>query len=244
MREITIDKYLRNLLSEEEKRLFEQELKNDPALMEEFTKYQKAYQALLLGNERTLRLKMQQWKEELAPPADRVHARNIYLYLAAGLVAACILLLIIFFPQTKTPDTLFKENFTALNISSSRSLPPNQDSPLSKMAERYNRKNYETLLREYHSLGKDSDIYTKDMASLYLGVSYLHLNKSTQAVRYLKNVSNQSDPELYVHAQWYLALAQLQSNQIQAAKTSFQKITQDTRHLYYPKARKILNDLP
>ena len=242
MDEDHIDRYLKNQLSEKERSLVEKEINQNPEFAQEFDLHKTALKALELGNERQLRAKMQTWKKEINQPTQS--KSKLLPYGLAASLAAFILLLIIFMPVQKQAEQLFKENFTPLSLSNSKGTTKEQDYQ-EEIQMMYQHKNYAGILNYHKDLSpnEEKDTYKIDFVSLYYGVSALHTNDTPKAIHALKRISSSANPELYAQSQWYLGLAYLKNKQTQDAKKIFEQIKSDPRHLYYQKAKKILNHL-
>ncbi|NJO01119.1 MAG: hypothetical protein HC880_04940, partial [Bacteroidia bacterium] len=145
MDEEIIDRYLRNQLSQEEKQLFEEELENNPAL----AKDRLALEILRLANERELRAKMKTWRSEVSQPKTSLpKPRYRYAFMAAAAIAAGILLIGLLYPRQKEASILFKENFTALEISTNKTLPDNADYQ-ADIINLYDSSAYQTIIERY-----------------------------------------------------------------------------------------------
>lgn len=80
-------------------------------------------------------------------------------------------------------------------------------------------------------------------AQFYLGLAFLEQEKPEAAVPYLSSVAGQTGNLLSESAEWYLALAYLHQGNRDRCESTLRRISGDSQHPYYEKARNLENAL-
>lgn len=226
--------YLNNELSDAQKYLLEDELKNDPEL-------QKKLDQLKITGGATeaygLKIKLDQIHDELYTDNNKpkIGIRKLYYYVAA----ACISLLALgwwLYSPTQSSAELYTQYFEVYpDFVTSRAI---EESGLSKAIQYYNDEKYQLAANEFQVLYLGDSL--KYDVSFYLGLSYLNTGSNTKAIKILNSVVENSD-KYQQQARWYLALAFLKNNQLDKAKTTLLKIKPLEYH--YSESREIIENL-
>lgn len=135
---------------------------------------------------------------------------------------------------------LFTENFTAYtNIIAPNRRGNNDERRLSLAFLAYDNKQYQKAIDEFEALKSDT---LQNELTFYIGVSYLALEEVEKAMITLAEVSE--DSRFAMEKQWYMALAYLKKNDIDATKEALNKaLALSTDPVLTRKATELLDKL-
>ena len=205
-----IIKYFEGTLSIEELKEFNTLLINDNDFKEEF-EFQKELQDTLILNDRE-QLKKEILKWDTVNNKRRFNSWQI----AASLIILLGTSLLFFFnSQSISTEELYASNFEPYrNILQPIVRGEHKDDIQSKAFEAYETKDYENAILHFNEILKKEPNAT---ISFYKANALLQLNKANQAITILE--ANIKNPDtLQDRNLWYLALAYLKDNNIDASK--------------------------
>lgn len=231
-----IDRYLGDLMPKEERISFEKELKTTPSLqfaLEELKELEEGVERALLKQ------KLNDFHAELPAEDNAVKRleqstrsnRSVWYAVAAVFVIAMGVLWV--YSSEPTNEKLFAKYFTPdPGLPTVMSTSSNYDF-YDAMVD-YKRENYSIAIQKWTSLQAIKP--NNDTLNYFLGVAQLANKNEAAAMMYLKKVSDNSQNVFYAETNFYLGLAQLQANDIEAAKKSFGKSS-------LPKSKLILEEI-
>lgn len=244
-REILLEKYLMNELSDEEAKQLKKIIETDEAFKEEveirsvlYADYKTDIKKELIKNLATTKAAIPQL------PEQSTSSTKIYKLLRPVLSIAAILaigIMGLWFFQNNQP------NISQLAMESLKEQPPgitvlmdentNTDANWNAAVEAYQKKEYKiaaTLLEQ--SVTKTSK------HNFYLGLSYLHQQPiiAEKAIEYLKKVV-ETNSQFTEEANWYLSLAYAINNNAAEAQKYLEQIPNESG--YYAKAQKMLESI-
>lgn len=250
----TIQSYLDGSMTAEEKKQFEEQLRNDPALAETFRTYigiESSMQAAPANdkNEEGLRLSLEKLNKEhfgerpsvtTSPSTRPAVTRRIF---GTWQAAAAILVIVIgsavwllLKPAGEEAD-LYRKYAQHTQLDTSPRSGGN-DTLASDAANAFNAGQYAvaaSLLETYHAHdSSDTEMY------LALGICYLELDKLPQARQIFSNIA-QGTSTLIHKARWYIALSWLKQKQYGNCRTVLESIPPGTD--VYDRAEDLLKEL-
>lgn len=234
---ILFEKYINGMMSKVDKENFEEILKLDSVLNDDFTIYKNlnSYLEHKISNES----KNNEFEKNLNKISDDYFTtKNVnkstfklsYLAVAASVLIAFGLFV---FDSTSKPVygdyALHQEiNFTVRG----------DDNELLFNAEKsFNNGNYSKADLLFTDIIK-SKLHNNEVL-LYAGISKVEINEFDEARSILEKLTNGNSAYKY-EAQWYFALSYLKQNNIEALKIQLNKINKDSE--YYLQAQKLLNN--
>ncbi len=148
-------------------------------------------------------------------------------------IAASLLIIVcglgVYQYATITPDKLFSENYNAYTMSVTRG-----DADATALVKAFNEKDYEGTIKQYAVL---NDIQQKE--NFIVAQAYLVTNKYNYAIEAFNAVlekNSLSKEKLYNDdAEYFLAMSYLKNNDIALAMPIFERINNNTNHLYNDK---------
>jgi len=237
-----IEEYLEGDMSREERERFEQDLKSNPLLAEEFELYQSIGKGI---NEHyaadELKHKLKNLDEELDRGDTKKPPIPLYPYrwLAAAAVVIVLMISGIVIYQTYYATSLDK---IALHYwEEDRGLPVlmGSQNTLDNAMNLYKEKRYDESLRELeHLLANHSG---SDTLNYYAGVVNFKLNKYFDAMKYFSVVPTTST--FKESAEYREALSNLMLGNKETASGILQKIASNNAHLYHQQAKEILQSI-
>jgi hypothetical protein len=140
-------------------------------------------------------------------------------------IAASLLIVAGFFiwnwQSAATPETLFVANYESLIFDVNRSSEATADGQ--KMAQLYQKKDYEAFLNQYPIYLQNNQGIAKD--TLYLGIAAMELNQFGTAKIYFKTLVEQG--KFQDDATWYLALLSLKEKDVEEARKWLKNILEE-----------------
>ncbi|MEI6409505.1 MAG: hypothetical protein WCR52_08990 [Bacteroidota bacterium] len=229
--------YRNRQMPEAERSAFEAQLKNDPAFAEEFATWAAIYTGIQEKGDETLDRELFALGKKLlaedaeapntiAPQAPNLKARRVMLPRWAYAVAAFALLLLLAWPvyqRLNSPEnayasaeTLFSEHFQQ------PSAPVVRDAAAEPWRDAYTQKHYPEAIAALEQRLADPNFSRRSEANLFLGLAYLGTKNAPKAIAAFQQVS--PDSFEFEDAQWFQALALLQSGDIHQARILLQTI--------------------
>lgn len=252
-----IIKYLDGEVIGEEKTLFEQRLKEDSSLEQTFQLVKEVDHTLADDNLTSFISKLKE-TQILYLASEHPNTengknnsgtfgivrilRNKKLQIAAS-IAMLLIVSTVFYKIhfSVSPDSLFNNFYQPYEASLiTRSSNPTDVSDLIRGIQFYDKGNYANAISKLEVvLLKEKN---NTAAHFFIGVSYIETKDFKKAIENLKYVINQNDTAFIEHAQWYLALCYIKTNQNKLATPILSKIVQ-SKNLYKPMASEILKKL-
>jgi len=228
------EKYYMNQLSQVERQKFENQIKEDKSLADDYEVFVLIQEHLSSGMNIDKALSSLDEIHHTTKPKTKITIISHRITIAATLilVAAAIFLM-----RPKGPSSnqeLFAQNYTPANVSLVTK-SDNQQEAMAKLSELYNTKNYSQALAHYQKVKEqlpDDPRITLLASSLYIETAFYQ-----KARLELKELEKNSDFQTAYH--WYTGLTHLAENDLKNAKSNFTKIPQSSN--YYKKAQEILN---
>lgn len=163
--------------------------------------------------------------------------RSMFLYWAVAAIAVILIPIILLFNQPGADD-LFVAYYQPYPISQ-----VSRDAGGQKLSEGlslYHQERYSEAIVALEAV-TDPSSATK-LENLAIACSYLSLKQSNEALSWLLPLTNSANDTLREHADWYTALAYLQSEQEEPARKALQQIA-ESKSIWAVKATNLLNEL-
>lgn len=242
-----IQRYLDRSLSDEEKRILEKRLTDEPALKVMYHEHQQLIHGIRYAN---LQHKLQQLRamETSLPALDASKgAKQVWLFskqgryaIAASLVLMAALVFgIVRYSGMFQPKELYAAYFEPFDSPGS-GLTRGSENELSlkqQAYEAYDAGNYEKAAFLFEQLLPEADLAT---IHLCLASSYMSMGRFDQAETTLLHMLKVHS-ELVTQTKWYLALTYLKQGKLEKTKASLWEISDSST--YGEKAKKLLNEL-
>lgn len=247
-----IDDYLDNLMSEEEKKSFEIEMQENKALAKQLAvakeinqtiglegKFQEFQKTIHTLNQRHFQNNQKETPKQEATIRS-INPRRRFLAIAAAvivLVVSSVLIWNVLQSESPSSSELFAANYEPYTIGQRSG---NDDlTEVEKAAfENYADGNYKTAILNFQILVTQNP--TNETYLLGLGSAYLSTQQTINAIKIFDLINDSSIN--YQAAQWYLALAYLQNDEVETAKKTLEALAQGER-TYAIKAKELLKQL-
>jgi len=241
---VLLEEYLDDLLSKQERILFEEILRNDPELMKEFRLRKNVNEALQEDDILELRDTLD------GILSDNHKTKKVYknpLFIAS--TAACIALLITFswisfFSSHKSSSQeLFVDNYSKYPVVTcfrSNTNITKTDLLICSAFEAYESNNYVKSQEYLYKLRKTDD--ANNMIEFYLALSELELNNLGESEKLLVDLTNKRNHIFREQSYWYLALLYLKQDDVEKAKKVFELIIEE-KMVKKTESEKILKSL-
>lgn len=220
-----LDAYLDNKLSEEEKNLLLQELKENAALNELLELLKISRKSIeLAGLKNQIQSVQKEYLKSRVIKVVKIKPSTWWIGVAASI---SLFILIGNFWIQKLPSQLIEENYIFYEISTMRS----SEIPLSELENDFKNKAWTSILS---AIPQNSE----NQSEVFLaGIAAYELEDFEIAIEYLERVIqlNQDLGERYFNdeAEYYLGLSLLKSEKYEGALMLFEKINLDENHSYY-----------
>ena len=221
-RQELIERYLNEMMTDEEITRFNEKLKTDPLLLEELQLEQAAHSIVIEAGREDLRASLEGFEEEWQNKQTKTKLVSLSSRRLLSLVAALLLLIMamtwFYQNQIDSPQDLFATHFEAY-----RSPSPERGNTLTsnwqKASTAYAAANYIEAASLFQESIKDSTAIPY-LSHFYLGISLLAQQppRLESAIHSLEKVLL-SDNDYQLQAKWYMALAFLKLDQKDKAKT-------------------------
>jgi len=236
-----IEKYFSNSLSGEEAVLFEKLLQKDPDFKEEFL-FQKDLKKAL---ERQERAEIALGLHELEKSYDKKSNPLKKWLLAASIVLVMGLGYGVYHNhKIKQPEYLFATNFEAYrNVVKPIERGEQSEDIETKAFSAYENGAYYKAINLFNSVVPKDQEYIQ----FYKGISFLALNKNTEAIELLLPLANKPDDkdakfQWNAKANWHLGLAYLGDGQIEKAISQFSVVVNHPACNYKKEEAKVILD--
>ncbi|MEQ9438256.1 MAG: tetratricopeptide repeat protein [Cyclobacteriaceae bacterium] len=243
-----IESYLQGTLTPAEREQFEADMRKDETLREEVTLQRQLISSIetesvrqLLENIHEENFSEVPVEEEEETPVVPMQPRRRLPYMA---VAASVALLVLagwwfFMQQSPSPESLYAAYFTpAAGLPTTLGYSENTDFAEGMVS--YKMEEYAEAVQWWQPLLQADP--TNDTLNYYLGVASLANEQAPEAIDYLTQVIETSSSVYNADAQWYLALAYLQNNEVEPAKALLTELSQ-REGAYREQSRELLEEL-
>lgn len=229
-----IKKYLTNELSPQDRNAFEQEMENDPFLME-------AVEGLMLQHSTWDKAQIQQLENELHQKIDQKiqqpqSGKIIPLHFFRYAAAACVIGILAFTswrlflsPEQLDEQAIYASYFHPLTHPDATVRGENAVSDETAAVQAYEKEDYFGAVKYYEKLVANNPENIKN--NLFLGISLLATNQAQKAVDVLNKINTSND--FHFDVQWYLAMAYLKNKDVQHALDLFSALSKEDN--YYQK---------
>ncbi|NVO18550.1 MAG: tetratricopeptide repeat protein [Bacteroidetes bacterium] len=240
----TIERYLSNEMEYAEMRSFEKEILTNSTLSSELSFTRSIDDALRNDDIIDFRLKLASARNENVHSNSSIPVIDFkqkkFWYMAASLLLIAALGTVLYFNINHgyTSDDLFAKYYTPENmINVTRS----GDANIVEAIIRFQDKDYQTSANLFSQiLARDPENYA---GWFFYGIACIESQKFAKAEAAFNTIISNNE-NLYVeHAQWYLALCFIKSNQVAKAKLQLQKIASEPDNFHRKDAKHLLEKL-
>ena len=230
-----IDAYFNGRLSKEALGQFELDLQTDNELRKQFDFAKEVYESI----QDTEAIQFEKNVSDVinANKSDGVNettsGKRRYLYMI-GMAASFVLLFGVwqlFFTEPASAQELFAQNYKTYILSTPRG---DSTADWRKIYAMYADQRYEEFINEV-----EDDKGKHRMQDFYLSMAYMETGQAKKAQSLLSELAKVQHPQFTDASIWYLALANLQLGNIEAAKIELERLN-DFKGLYHRKAKKLL----
>lgn len=239
-----IERYFEGRLSPSERQAFEKRLAQEPSFTEEVTLQRRIREGLrAVGRARMLSQleSVENRMSEYHPPTQVIRfdapTRQRFYWAAAAMVLLLIPVYLWLKPG-QSDQKLFAQYFEPYEHTTTQAVT--QD-PLSQALGQYRDKNYAQalpILEKMIGAGNASD-----STLFYKANVHLQLNQPQEAIACLETVLKQPQSGFYDEAQWYLALALLQTGETERAAEVVSEMSSKPAHPYQSQAAGLLKKM-
>ena len=243
MNENLIERYLLNLLSEEEKQSFEKRLKTDKTLAQEVFLQKEIIEDIEGIGRLELKSQLKNIHTELYPKKSETKGGSRIFILRVAAAAIFIGVLVgawWMMQQGPSNQELFTENFEPYALSLNQR--SDTDEVFYQIENHYFNKNYEQVIPLLEGVLDQSEQKSSQL-QLGLGISYMQSGKSQEAINQFKTIISKNDFNFEDEARWYLALAYLKTNNITNAREALSVLASESDRDHHEEAKKILSSL-
>lgn len=238
-----IKKYLANELSPQERNAFEQEMENDPFLMESIDGWSMHQEALTMSDLNTLENKLNTKIDSkiTQPGKGKVISLNFFRYAAAACIIGVLGLVswrLVFVQKNMDEQAIYASYFKPLTNPDATVRGENDSTEASQAIQAYEKEDYFEAIKYYEKLVANNPDNVKN--NLFLGISFLATNQPKKAIDVLNKIT--ASEQFHFDIQWYLALAYLKNKEIQQAQTTLTNLTKEENY-YQKEAQEILDKL-
>ncbi|MDN4165108.1 hypothetical protein QWY31_06325 [Cytophagales bacterium LB-30] len=237
-----IDAYLRNELSEAEKRQFEIECAEKPELAKEWAEMQKIHKGIQAHNRQQLLSEMAAWE---AKGSQKSFIQTWYRYAAAVVVLAAVGIAYFFLQQKNASPielyTAYYAHYPNHLTSQTRGEDIHPEHTLALAMQAYEAGDYPLAIAKLkEELGKNPQNLA---VRTYLGLAFLENDQAPSAIVYLQAAFQAKDPEYGTVAGWYLALAWLKTGDTERSLQVLEEIKKSSDPYYAQKATTLYDSI-
>jgi tetratricopeptide (TPR) repeat protein len=239
----SIEQFLANEMAPAERTAFRKELRSNPDLAEELKLAQSIDSALVRDDIIEVRQKLiavinanRVIKAEI--PVVHMHTRK-WWYAAASLLVLCAVAATLFFQTNRhiSNDALFTEYYNSENIVDQT----RGDENILEAVIKFQQKDFATASVLFKT------ILDKDNSNIavwfYYGISNIETKNYDNSIKAFNTIIKQNDNLYIEHAEWYLGLCYLKSNQKDKAIDQFAVVASNPDNFHRQEAKNILEKL-
>lgn len=246
-----IEAFLEGRMNPEEAAAFQEKMEKEKNLAAEVAAFELVLGGLREEGRDQLKAKFKSWDEEeklkssdsFQPEAGKVIDFRRYIMWGAAAVIIAVSLIYFLVPGPG-PEQIFADHFVPHSekyLALVDRSGTTTDSLMQEASQAYGKQNYPLTIE---LLQRVSDtISDPNIPKFYIGVSFLADGRISNALKYLRPVSNTPDHALTQPAIWYRGLAYLKTEYLDSARIQFEVLAMDKGSEYQNAAREILNDL-
>lgn len=221
-------KYLDGEVIGEEKQKFEKELETNDSLKQTYNLVQAVNSTIaddkLLSFVENLKKAQLTVNEENGMKKPKITMQP-WKIIAAASVVIILAIVAFYYSNTSKPSNekvfaQFYQRYEADIIT--RSSEPSEGSDLISAIQLYDKGKYTDAINRFEEIIKNDA--TNTAARFFIGVSFIETKNFTKAIENLKFVVTQNDTVFIEHAEWYLALCYVKTNQTNQAYSILKKI--------------------
>lgn len=236
-----MEKYLANTLPADEVKDFESRVLENEELANQLQIAIHAKAAIDAQGHERMTKDLEKLGRKLIKEEVPTQVRKINWVRWSAIAAAIVLLLaigfsLLFNEPSVAPKELYAANFEVLAAPGFRG--ESADDFWKEGVLAYADENYSQAIQLWESMPQES--FTPE-TNLYLGMCYLKGNQPQKALSNFANVKSGSSAK--PRAEWYTALAHLQSENVPEAKKALKKIAENSSHYKQTAAQEILEKL-
>lgn len=220
-------KYLDGEVTGEEKQMFEKELMENGSLKQTFNLVKDVNSTIADDNLLSYTAKLKQTQDKVNKENNSKPKINLTPLRILAVASAIIILVILAFyysntlkPSNEKVFAQFYQRYEADIIT--RSSEPADGNDLINAIQLYDKGNYTGAISRFEAIIKNDA--TNTAARFFIGVSFIETKNYSKAIENLKMVINQNDTVFMEHAEWYLALCYVKTNQTSQAYSILKKI--------------------
>jgi hypothetical protein len=233
-----IDAYLKNELSINDKKMFEQQMSNDSSLAEAVQQQRVAMKLVEVIGDKELKSQIKNALQKRDQTNATVRSIKPRWQLIAGIAASLLIIVVAawFLMNKPSNEALFASNYEVykLNVNSRDN---NLDENIRQAVRLYESANYMIALPLFN------DIYKADKDSKWLiaqSIGMIELNQFQPAVDILANVRANDQDAYQGPALWYTAMAYLKLDQREKAIENIKVLSSRNTGAYAKKAKEFL----
>lgn len=241
--EQNVEKYVRGELSAEEKKAFENKLKNDPALAQELASFRK--DELIIKS--AARKKIRDDAQIAFEKSNKKSGKRVVMLRRIAVAAGFLLIIVggLWWMNSPTnvssPDQLYAQHFT---LPPSPALRSGGDAATDQKWEQaisfYSENNLTAAIPVFRELLTDEFFTKKETAKLLLATSLMAKENYGKALEVLKGINPESSYK--EDAEWYQALALFKLGKTDEAKNAFYEIASKSKHYKKEEAGEFLKN--
>lgn len=240
----SVEQYLSGEMLPAERENFEREVSSNPGLAAELRLSRTIDDALLRDDIIDFRKKLlvayrENKKEQRVVPVVRLHTRKFW-YAAASIILLAALGSTLYFsvPAGNSSDSLFKQYYSSENLID---VTRAGDANIVEAVIKFQEKDYQLAGHLFQK------ILEKDNSNIacwfYFGISSIETENFDQAEKAFNHIIANHE-NLYVeHAEWYLGLSYLKSNQLAKAISQFENISRNADNVHRNDAKRVVEKL-
>ncbi len=237
-----IDRFIDGTLTEEEREQFEAMMQTDPELKAEVELHRDIKVGAQAYFDQELKDKLAAVDEDPSFRSAEGNQVSFRLWRTLGVAASVVLLVglaYIFLNPSTNPEELYLSYYQPY---------PNIVNPLERSQNNlpddgmsnYEQGNYQKAVEVFDQ--ELSGNPQSDFRLFYQALSFLEIGEAEKAIGNLQQLQGSVSSDLYLPAQWYLALAHLKNADTQAAKAQLLKLIQNGGD-YQSRARELADEL-
>jgi tetratricopeptide (TPR) repeat protein len=239
----SIEQYLANEMAPAERAAFLKELISNPELSKELKLSQSIDSAILRDDVIDLRQKLIAAINagrviEAEVPVIHMNTRK-WWYAAASLLALCAVTATLYLQTSRnlTSDALFSQYYNAENIVDQT----RGDQNIVEAVIKFQEKDFSTASVLFKSILDKDD--SNIAVWFYYGISNIETKNYNNSIRAFNTIIKQNDNLYIEHAEWYLGLCYLKSNQKDKAIDQFAIVASNPDNFHCQEAQNILEKL-
>jgi len=216
-----IIKYFEGTLSEVELKAFNTLLENDPDFKKEVAFEQEVQDTLVLNDREKVKKEMQDWDTPKSKPHIRKNNFAPWKIAASLILLIGISWLLFFYTQSTSTAELYASNFEPYrNVVQPIVRGEDKEDIQSKAFKAYESKDYKNAIVFFDQILQEDPSTT---ISFYKANTLLQLNKTSEAITLLETTVKSADT-FQDRALWYLALAYLKEDNVDASKKTLKQL--------------------